>query len=193
MGRSVSLAAYMLFSRFGERWFARKLSTSDFERRGIASTARPNGPLMWINATTVQSADTVLALTRRLLNQNPELACLITTQSQSTVSAFEGLMHPRMILQYIPVDAKTYIDAFLDHWRPDLSVWTGIEFLPAFVVQTRKRNIPTVYIDALMSTKSFRKYRFVNGMAASLDRKSTRLNSSHVVISFVVFCLKKKI
>ena len=28
---------------------------------------------------------------------------------------------------------------------------------------------------------------------AILDRKSTRLNSSHVVISYAVFCLKKKI
>ena len=28
--------------------------------------------------------------------------------------------------------------------------------------------------------------------AASEDRKSTRLNSSHPVISYAVFCLKKK-
>src|SRR5256885_9711061 len=28
--------------------------------------------------------------------------------------------------------------------------------------------------------------------AISLDRKSTRLNSSHLVISYAVFCLKKK-
>src|SRR5688500_19239344 len=28
---------------------------------------------------------------------------------------------------------------------------------------------------------------------AHLDRKSTRLNSSHLVISYAVFCLKKKI
>src|SRR5438552_7271060 len=27
---------------------------------------------------------------------------------------------------------------------------------------------------------------------AALDRKSTRLNSSHQIISYVVFCLKKK-
>src|SRR5690606_39892818 len=30
------------------------------------------------------------------------------------------------------------------------------------------------------------------GSLASLDRKSTRLNSSHVKISYAVFCLKKK-
>src|SRR2546426_7269237 len=29
-------------------------------------------------------------------------------------------------------------------------------------------------------------------VAYSLDRKSTRLNSSHLVISYAVFCLKKK-
>src|SRR2546426_2251589 len=28
--------------------------------------------------------------------------------------------------------------------------------------------------------------------AARIDRKSTRLNSSHLVISYAVFCLKKK-
>src|SRR5690349_11466235 len=32
----------------------------------------------------------------------------------------------------------------------------------------------------------------VRQMADSLDRKSTRLNSSHVEISYAVFCLKKK-
>src|SRR5690606_41928404 len=31
-----------------------------------------------------------------------------------------------------------------------------------------------------------------NGLGSFLDRKSTRLNSSHVKISYAVFCLKKK-
>src|SRR5256885_2772272 len=36
--------------------------------------------------------------------------------------------------------------------------------------------------------------RRANGLLALLgDRKSTRLNSSHLVISYAVFCLKKKI
>src|SRR3989454_5759723 len=32
----------------------------------------------------------------------------------------------------------------------------------------------------------------LGGFHAVLDRKSTRLNSSHLVISYAVFCLKKK-
>src|SRR5437660_9735643 len=34
--------------------------------------------------------------------------------------------------------------------------------------------------------------RFDQAFDAILDRKSTRLNSSHVAISYAVFCLKKK-
>src|SRR5699024_12156585 len=36
-------------------------------------------------------------------------------------------------------------------------------------------------------------YSVATNMALFLDRKSTRLNSSHVSISYAVFCLKKKI
>src|SRR5258708_30370414 len=34
--------------------------------------------------------------------------------------------------------------------------------------------------------------RRVTGQATTEDRKSTRLNSSHQIISYAVFCLKKK-
>src|SRR5699024_12001320 len=35
-------------------------------------------------------------------------------------------------------------------------------------------------------------FRAKNGSSSLLDRKSTRLNSSHVSISYAVFCLRKK-
>src|SRR5947207_13852730 len=35
-------------------------------------------------------------------------------------------------------------------------------------------------------------YPTAGGQGLALDRKSTRLNSSHTVISYAVFCLKKK-
>src|SRR5207249_10523999 len=40
--------------------------------------------------------------------------------------------------------------------------------------------------------KGFRVVIAGAGLSAALDRKSTRLNSSHVSISYAVFCLKKK-
>src|SRR5690242_21294600 len=34
--------------------------------------------------------------------------------------------------------------------------------------------------------------RFIEALGSTTDRKSTRLNSSHMSISYAVFCLKKK-
>src|SRR5437899_5561996 len=40
--------------------------------------------------------------------------------------------------------------------------------------------------------RRFRPGRDVHGALEEIDRKSTRLNSSHLGISYAVFCLKKK-
>src|SRR5258708_8616938 len=44
------------------------------------------------------------------------------------------------------------------------------------------------------SARSLRRYqeRLRSGGLSARDRKSTRLNSSHQIISYAVFCLKKK-
>src|SRR5205807_7979463 len=49
---------------------------------------------------------------------------------------------------------------------------------------------------AVIHVPTGRRLRYVDHRAllgAARDRKSTRLNSSHLVISYAVFCLKKKI
>src|SRR5690606_42085039 len=47
----------------------------------------------------------------------------------------------------------------------------------------------------LLNYKSAKRIGYLNGVTSGVaeDRKSTRLNSSHVKISYAVFCLKKKI
>src|SRR2546426_7267070 len=46
--------------------------------------------------------------------------------------------------------------------------------------------------DFLLWECAFAELVFVQKRWPDLDRKSTRLNSSHLVISYAVFCLKKK-
>src|SRR5437870_10399546 len=43
-----------------------------------------------------------------------------------------------------------------------------------------------------LSGGTFTEYDVPGAVSTSVDRKSTRLNSSHVAISYAVFCLKKK-
>src|SRR5256885_8632492 len=61
----------------------------------------------------------------------------------------------------------------------------GIPFA-SYAIQKRivvtKRDMSPHLVNAIVATED----------ADFLDRKSTRLNSSHLVISYAVFCLKKK-
>src|SRR5690625_6048344 len=61
------------------------------------------------------------------------------------------------------------------------------------VVLDRSFGAPTVTKDGVSVAKEIElKDKFENIGAQLEDRKSTRLNSSHVAISYAVFCLKKK-
>src|SRR2546426_4846137 len=55
------------------------------------------------------------------------------------------------------------------------------------------RECVTVSVDKVDFREPIHVRDLVTAMArVNLDRKSTRLNSSHLVISYAVFCLKKK-
>src|SRR5262245_63054231 len=65
-----------------------------------------------------------------------------------------------------------------------------------FPYTTLFRSRPRLYMPDRCKTKDIRKSarcrRHLADFRISLDRKSTRLNSSHLGISYAVFCLKKK-
>src|SRR5690606_41807716 len=65
-------------------------------------------------------------------------------------------------------------------------VGAHFELLAALLVDVR----PTVHRELLDPRRQ--RDRPAHLRARALDRKSTRLNSSHVKISYAVFCLKKK-
>src|SRR5690349_23892280 len=70
-------------------------------------------------------------------------------------------------------------------WQPDpiatsYDVYLDVVTPPAFVTNVTG----TSYTPATMPANTLHYWK--------IDRKSTRLNSSHVEISYAVFCLKKK-
>src|SRR5690606_41627331 len=60
------------------------------------------------------------------------------------------------------------------------------------LLMTTTRNLRPSQM-ASQSLRAFHSQRHSHSHVSVIDRKSTRLNSSHVKISYAVFCLKKKI
>src|SRR3712207_8920924 len=71
------------------------------------------------------------------------------------------------------------------------SQWKGI--IPVTKLVTARFGLPSSLTnDANAAAVGEMMYGAARGMRDFIDRKSTRLNSSHANISYAVFCLKKK-
>src|SRR2546426_7698832 len=74
-------------------------------------------------------------------------------------------------------------------WSSDVC---SSDLVPIFPEASEGRQVAVTTVAALRPTPALRlEARWVH-QRLTQDRKSTRLNSSHLVISYAVFCLKKK-
>lgn len=178
MGHSLGLAAYLALSKqltqVADRALSRRLKAGKehpervTERRGIASGPRPGGPLIWFHAASVGESLSLMELIDRLIEERPEVHVLITTGTRTSAELLTKRMPDQTIHQFAPVDALPYVRAFLDHWKPDMAIWTESELWPTMITQTHAREIPMMLINARMSQKSHEGWRWLPAFAASL-------------------------
>ena len=144
--RSALLALYLAVSRraggVGRRLLRRRAAAGKedparlSERMGIAGLPRPEGRLAWFHAASVGEAASLLELLRRIEVGRPDLTCLVTTVTVTSERFLAARLPDRCIHQFAPLDVAPWVARFLDHWRPDLAVWTESELWPATLVAT---------------------------------------------------------
>jgi 3-deoxy-D-manno-octulosonic-acid transferase len=185
MTGSLALWAYLAWSGRGGRSFAdRKLrerlaegkedGARLDERRGIAGQPRPAGPLLWFHAASVGESLALLELIRQMLDDREDLTILVTTGTVTSAGVMADRLPDRAIHQYLPLDARAFVRPFLDHWHPDVAVWTESELWPALICETHALGIPMLLLNARMSKASHDRWRFLRGMARSLLNRFDR-------------------
>ena len=135
------------------------------EREGRASLPRPDGRLIWFHAASVGESLSLLEVIRRLGEHDKALNFLITTGTVSSAGILAARLPDRCQHQFVPLDIGPFVQSFLDHWHPDLAVWTESEFWPGLILATEARGIPVVLVNARMSERSARRWRWLPGAA----------------------------
>ncbi len=138
------------------------------ERRGNPSRPRDAGPLVWLHAASVGEAQSLLTLIGKLLADDPALHIMVTTGTVTSAKLMAKRLPERAFHQYIPVDHPKWAAGFLDHWKPDLALWSESEFWPNLLAAVKARHIPAVLLNARMSEKSFKRWSFLRGTAREL-------------------------
>lgn len=138
------------------------------ERLGRPETSRPPGPLAWVHAASVGELNAVLPLIARLDAARPDITVLVTTGTVTSANIAAGRLSARALHQYAPIDTPQAVRGFLDHWRPDLAVFTESEVWPNLIMATSERGIPLTLVNARMSARSFRRWRRQRRIAKQL-------------------------
>ena len=133
MARSLSLAAYLAYARGTPGTVA------------PPAVPRPKGELIWAHAVDSHRADALLELAERLAQLRPGIRMLLTGPKE---------LHPGnplgdvAIWQEIPEDSVAAAEVFLDHWSPDLCLWTGGTLQPALISNADTKGVPLFLVDA---------------------------------------------
>lgn len=164
MGRSLSLMAYMAYMR---------RATGPVP---LPEVPRPAGELVWAHATSTLRADALTEIAERLAQLRSGLTMLLTAAPDVTLPERSSRA---VIWQPVPEDTMEAAEAFLEHWAPDLCLWTGGDLRPVLLTCADKHDIPLYLADAderLLKPRSWRWFpdlprslmsRFVMAMARS--------------------------
>lgn len=129
------------------------------ERRGIELTPRPMGRLLWLHAASVGETVSILPVLEAVAELSPDVTILLTTGTVTSARLAQqrlpelGLGH-RVRHRFAPLDVPVWVARFLDHWRPDVACFVESELWPNLLRGCRARGVPTILINARMSSRS---------------------------------------
>ena len=181
MGHSLGLAAYLAVSARADhrarKVLHRRLARGkedqgrSEERLGVPGKPRPPGRMVWFHSASVGEVISVLRVVEEIARLRADIGFLITTGTLSSAELLQTRMPERTLHQYVPYDTRSAVEKFLDYWKPSIGIWTESELWPTLICESHRRQIPLLFVNARMSEKSYRRWRWIPGFAASLLRR----------------------
>ncbi|MFC2968683.1 3-deoxy-D-manno-octulosonic acid transferase [Acidimangrovimonas pyrenivorans] len=147
------------------------------EKLGAATAARPAGRLVWFNAVGLGEVLALRGLIEAMAARDAALSFLVTSSARSSAQVVAANLPERTLHQFLPLDAPAYLARFLDHWRPDLSVWAEQELWPGAVVATARRGIPLALVNARITPEGFARRQRARGLFRDLMSRFARVDA----------------
>ena len=155
--------------------FSRKLNNKEHptryeEKMSRITIARNKGFLMWFHVASVGEAMSILPLIENFEKEKKINKILITTITLSSGKVLEKKFNQntKIIHQFLPLDIPNFVNKFLSHWSPNLSVFIDSEIWPNLILKIKEKNIPLLLVNARITQKSFRRWSLVKKYAKKI-------------------------
>lgn len=118
---------------------------------------------IWIHTVSVGEFLATLPLIEKLLANGETL--LITTTTPTGSAMLTEKLGNRVAHQYLPFDAPFLVKRFLNTTQPRIAVFVETEIWANYLAALKKRDIPSLLINARLSERSFNGYRKLGNFA----------------------------
>ena len=134
---------------------------------------RGEGCLIWFHVASVGEAMSILPLIDKCKQEQKIDKILITSITLSSGQILEKKFNQdsKIIHQFLPLDVPAFINKFLEHWKPNLSIFIDSEIWPNLILQTNKKKIPLLLINARITKKSFTRWKMIINFAKKIFEK----------------------
>ena len=114
------------------------------EKLSKIETYRGEGFLIWFHVASVGEAMSILPLVDKCLEEEKINKILVTSITLSSGKILEKKFknNTKVVHQYLPLDIEILVDKFLNHWKPNLSIFIDSEVWPNLILKTNERKIP---------------------------------------------------
>ena len=148
-------------------------STRYKEKLSKITLEKEKGLLIWFHVASVGEGLSILPLVKILEKEEKVKSILITsiTLSSSEVLKKKINQSKKIIHQFLPLDIPVFIDKFLNHWQPDLSIFIDSEIWPNLILKIKIKNIPLLLINARITKKTFLRWNSASSFAEKIFKK----------------------
>ena len=143
------------------------------EKLSKINISRDDGSLVWFHIASVGEAMSILPLIESCVEEKKINKILLTSITLSSGRILERRykQSTKVIHQFLPLDVPIFINKFLNHWKPNLSIFIDSEIWPNLILQIANKKIPLLLINARITEKSFKRWKLVINFAKKIFEK----------------------
>ena len=143
------------------------------EKLSKINTPRGEGFLIWFHVASVGEAMSILPLIENCVEEQKINKILVTSITLSSGKILEKRFNQNVktIHQFLPLDIPILTNKFLEHWRPNLSIFIDSEIWPNLISQINKKNIPLLLLNARITKKTFNRWKFLLNFSKRIFEK----------------------
>jgi 3-deoxy-D-manno-octulosonic-acid transferase len=143
------------------------------EKFSIIKKSRQEGFLIWFHVASVGEAMSILPLIDSCIQEKKIKQILITsiTLSSGKILKKKFKEGSKVVHQFLPLDINILVKKFLDHWKPNLSIFIDSEIWPNLIFGTHLKKIPLLLVNARITNKTFNRWRLAKNFAKNVFGK----------------------